>query len=151
MKIVYSLLSITSLLLLFACSGNKSSNEEVKKVNSAYSSIEELENRAINDSNYSKSSEYAAQMERAHIDIAKKTSGMNAAERLLLEYEFALSGYRTYQEKFQQNSTLANDKNFCAILQSKADQVRQCYQALSSQILSPEQQSRFNELNHQKI
>lgn len=137
---------------LLSCSHKKEESEVIKdSVEKTLSNTEELQNRANSDINFAKSTEYATVMERANIEFAKKTAGMDPTERLLLEYDLALNGMKTYTEKLHQNPSLLSDKNFVRIMQLKADRVRTLHQELNHIKLNDEQQLQFNELNHRKI
>jgi hypothetical protein len=61
-------------ILVSSCSNKKQTQEEQKKeqFENVYNSAEELQEKAAKDSNFAKSKEYSAKMEKACIEMYKK-------------------------------------------------------------------------------
>lgn len=150
MKLTQLITLLCCTLFIMACGNKKPDNEqEIKEINNAYTNIDNLDEKIATDSNYKKSSNYGAEFERAQIELAKKTKGLDSNEKLLLEYEMALKNLKTFTEKSKLNNDLLKDKGFASVIELKANRVREFQQELKKQKLTPEQLNRFNELSTQ--
>jgi len=88
-------------------------------------------------------------MERACIEMAKKTSDMNTNEKLLLEFEVALKALKQSTDRIKENPQLANDASFMEKTKAKVDKVREYQQNLKKAQLSSVEEKKFYELCHQ--
>ena len=138
-------------LLMSACNNKKPSHEEQEneQFEEAINKVEELQEKAAQDSNFIKSKEYSSQMEKAAIEMSKKTSNMPVNERMLFEYEVALRNLKQYTNKLKQKPDLSRDISFMKETQTKADKVREYYKSLQKANLNPQEEEKFYKLNHQ--
>ncbi|SHF12275.1 hypothetical protein SAMN05444405_105153 [Bacteroides luti] len=146
---LYIFISVCCLLIV-ACSNKKTQKEQKKEqFENAFNSVEELQEKASEDTAFAKSKEYATQMERACIEMAKKTSDMNTNEKLLLEFEVALKALKQSTDRIKENPQLANDASFMEKTKAKVDKVREYQQNLKKAQLSSVEEKKFYELCHQ--
>lgn len=148
----YSYIFILSCgLLMCACNNKKQALEEQKKdqFEDAFNTSEELKEKAAKDPQFAKSKEYSSQMEKACIEMSKKTSTMNENEKMLLEFETALKTLKLNTDKLKQNPGLSKDVLFMGKVQAKAGKVRELQQSLKKVNLNPLEKEKFNELCHQ--
>jgi hypothetical protein len=148
---IYISILLCSILFFVACNNKKQTQEEQQKdqFEGAYYSAEELKEKAAQDSNFAKSKEYASQMEKAGIEMAKNSGNMIANEKLLLEFEVALKALKQNTEDIKKNPTLSKDVLFVKATQAKAEKVLTYYQSLKKAHLSPDEEQKFYKLNHQ--
>ena len=86
--------------LLWACNSPSSKEEGLKKeCEEAYDAMDRIQEKALEDSNFMHSDQYRKEMERAAIEASKRTNGLRANEKLLLEYETAVKLLKEYAEK----------------------------------------------------
>jgi len=139
-------------ILVSSCSNKKQTQEEQKKeqFENAYNSAEELQEKAAKDSNFAKSNEYSAKMEKACIEMSKKTFNMKDNEKLLLEFETALAALKEYADKIEKDPQLAKDKSFMEIAQIRGEKVLECQQNLKKAQLNPIEKKKFYELCYKK-
>jgi hypothetical protein len=153
MKIIYYFTVIFfSIFLITACNSNKKQplEEQKKQINEAYNKIDELQEKAAQDSDYAKSKEYSQQMEKANIELAKKTSNISEIDKLLIEYETELKALEVYSKKLLKQPKLSEDKKFTDEMLMKGNKVRELYQKLSTSTLSAKQKKKFQELSYMK-
>lgn len=132
------------------CSNKQTVEEqENEQIEEAFNMVEELQEKASKDSNFIKSKEYSSQMEKAAIEMSKKTFNMPVNEKLLFEYEVSLKNLKLNTDKLKQNPDLSKDLSFVKETQTKADKVREYYQSLQKTNLNSQEKKKFDKLNHQ--
>lgn len=128
----------------------KSQQEERKDVyEEASNATQDLQEKAAQDTGFAKSKDYAAQMERAGIQMAKQTAQMDTNEKLLLEFEIALRNLKQSSEKVKQAPNLLKNKKFVELLQEKVATVRDLRKKLQDAKLADAEKVRFDELCRQ--
>ena len=134
-----------------ACNNKKPSYKELEneQFEEAFNMVEELQEKASQDSNFIKSKEYSSQMEKAAIEMSKKTNNMPVNEKLLFEYEVSIKNLKLNTDKLKQNPDLSKDLSFAKETQTKADKVREYYQSLQKANLNSQEKVKFDKLNHQ--
>jgi len=135
-----------------ACGKKKQSQEEQKKeqFEDAFTTTEELQEKAIEDPEFAKSKEYTSQMEDACIEMSKKTFNMRETDKLLLEFEVALNALKEYTDKIKKNPELSKDASFTEKIQTKVNKVIDYQQKLKKTRLNPLEKKKFDALCHQK-
>ena len=132
-----------------ACNSKQTQEEQKKEqFEDAFNTSQELKEKAAQDSNFAKSKEYASQMEKAAIEISKKTFNMNTNEKMLLEFEVALKSLKQSMDEIKKNPELSKEVSFMGKVQSKAGKVRELQQSLKKVNLNPLEKEKFNELCH---
>lgn len=151
MRNIYNyILIVISFFLISACNNKKQSQEEQKKqINEVYNEIEKLQEKAEQDSDYTKSKEYLSQMEKAAIEMSKNTYSMPENEKLLLEYEVSLKNLKKNTDSLKLNNKLSYNKYFINNTRIKADKVRECQQKLLKANLNHLEKEKFTRLSHQ--
>lgn len=134
-----------------SCHNKKQTQEEQTKeqFEDAFNTAEELKEKAAQDSNFIKSKEYSSEMEKASIEMSKKTFNMPENEKMLLEYEVALRNLKQYTDKLKQNTKLSKDVSFMEEMQTKASKVREYQQSLKKANLNPQEKDKFDKLSRQ--
>lgn len=106
---------------------SKRTSEQFKneiEIKSEITKIDCLNVKAVNDTAYYKSSEYATQMEESNIQIAKKMAGLTENKKLLLRYELAINEHRSYSQQSKKRPSLLNEKSFYDAFKQKSDKVK---------------------------
>lgn len=136
-------------MAMSAC--NKQTKEEQKpeQFEDAFNTSQELQEKAVADSGFANSEEYRSQMEKASIDMSKKTFNMNENEKMLIEFELSLKTLKQYTDKLKQHPGLSKDVSFMEKVQAKARKIREYQQSLKKVNLNPIEKGKFNELCHQ--
>lgn len=136
-------------LIMGACNSKQTQEEQKKEqFEDAFNTSQELKEKAAQDSNFAKSKEYASQMEKAAIEISKKTFNMNTNEKMLLEFEVALKSLKQSMDEIKKNPELSKEVSFMGKVQAKAGKVRELQQSLKKVNLNPLEKEKFNELCH---
>ena len=139
-------------IFFWGCTNNTSKldSEQREIIDNAQEQINSLNERAENDSVFSKTPEYAAEMERKQIEIAKSMRGLTVNERLLQKYELSLNDLNTYSIRLKKNPDLAKNSFFMETFQKHGNSVREFYQILSETQLSSTEKKHFDELTSNK-
>lgn len=134
-----------------SCHNKKQTQEEQTKeqFEDDFDTSEEFQDKAAQDSNFAKSKEYASQMEKASIEMSKKTFNMPENEKILLEFEVALKNLKQHTDKLKQNTKLSKDVSFMEEMQTKASKVREYQQCLKKANLNPQEKDKFDKLSRQ--
>lgn len=142
---------ILYILLISACNNKKQSHDydENDQIENILSEVEELQEKAAQDSGFINSKEYASRMVQANIEMAKKTNNMPVNEKLLFEYEVTIKNLKLNTDKIKQNPDLLKDVAFEKETQIKAGKVREYYQRLQKANLNQQEKEKFDKLNHQ--
>ena len=86
-------------------------------------------------------------MEQAAIEASKRTNGLRANEKLLLEYETAVKLLKEYAEKAVKDASLYQDASFSEKLKVRSDRVREIYVKLKKANLNPLEKRKFDLLS----
>lgn len=134
--------------LLWACNSPSSKEEGLKKeCEEAYDAMDRIQEKALEDSNFMHSDQYRKEMERAAIEASRRTSGLRANEKLLLEYETAVKLLKEYAEKAAKDASLYQDASFSEKLKVRSDRVREIYVKLKKANLNPLEKRKFDLLS----
>jgi len=141
---------ISCVLFNSSCNNKKQSQEEQKheQFEEAFIATEKLQKKAAQDSNFAKSREYSSQMEKANIEMSKKTFNMNENEKSLLEFEVSLINLKQYTNQLKKHPKLSRNVSFMETIQAEADKVRKYQQILKKANLNPQEKEKFEELSH---
>lgn len=145
------LIVIFASLIFVACNSNTSKpNAEQQEIDNAYLQINELNQRAEKDSSFQNTPEYAAEMERKQIEIAKSMRGLSDNDKLLLKYELAIKDLELYHQRLKTKPDLSKNRFFMETFQKHGNTTRKIYQQLMKTTLNSEEKNRFNELTSNK-
>ncbi len=146
-----SLILVLCCCIMLSCNNNKqnSISEKQDQYEEAFNQSEKLKEEASKNPEFAKSKEYSKQMERAAIEMAKNTHGLNQSDKLLLEFELALKSLKQNTELLKQNPKLTKDLSFLEKTQAKADKVREYQQMIKKINLNPTEKKKFDELCQQ--
>ena len=134
-----------------ACTQKQEKQEQQKEeeYQDAFDKVDELQQKAAKDTGFAKSSEFNAQMEKAAIELSKKTSKLSENQKLLLEFETSIKALKQSTNDIKQQPSLSKNKSFLELVQNRASKVREYQQALKKAPLTPDEKKKFEELNHQ--
>lgn len=133
-------------LFIVSCTGKQADSQQ-QQFEDAFNTTEELQLKAEQDSNFSNSKEYAAQMERAAIEMSKKTANLQSNEKMLLEFELAIKSLKQSMDEVKKKPELSHDLTFKKAIKTKSDKVLLYYQSIKKLNLSAAESHRFKELN----
>ena len=125
----------------------KTKETPIKKMDDVSEKAEEITSKAEKDTNYLKSEEYVAEIQKLSDDLEKKTFGMTQNERDLVYFESSLRMLKKYTEKLKINPVLSKNKNFMKIAGEWGIKVRDYNISLRNARLSTEQKKKFEDLN----
>lgn len=136
-------------LFFIACTSNtsKPKTEQQQNIDNAHFQINELNERVERDSSFQSTAEYASEMERKQIEIAKSMRGLSDNEKLLLKYELAINDLELYHQRLKKNPNLSKNRFFMETFQNHGNKTREIYQQLMKTALNSEEKNRFNELS----
>jgi hypothetical protein len=144
------ILIISCALFIISCNKKKESVEEKKeKFEDAFNTVEELQDKAAQDTNFANSKEYKLNLERAMFEMSRKTAKMSENEKLLLGYRVSLKALKEYTDDLKQNPALARDASYMEKVQARAAKVREYYVSLEKVKMNPHELEEFNQLSHQ--
>ena len=127
----------------------KQEQQKEEEYQDAFDKVDELQQKAAKDTGFAKSSEFNAQMEKAAIELSKKTSKLSENQKLLLEFETSIKALKQSTNDIKQQPSLSKNKSFLELVQNRASKVREYQQALKKAPLTPDEKKKFEELNHQ--
>ncbi len=136
-------------MAMSACNKQTQKEQKTEQFEDAFNTSQELQEKAVADSGFANSAEYRSQMEKASIEMSKKTFDMNVNEKLLLEFEISLNGLKQYTDRLKQHPELSKDASFVKKVQAKAGKVREYHESLKKVNLNPKEKEKFNELSYQ--
>lgn len=139
-------------LVMVGCTQNTSklNPEQSRNIDNAQEQINRLNEQVEQDPAFKKTPEYALEMERKQIEIAKNLRGLTDNEKLLMRYELALKDLNAYTDRLKANVELSKNSFFMETFQNHGNTVRELYQLLSKTQLSSTEKFRFNELTSNK-
>lgn len=146
------IIGLIGCLAMVGCTQNTSklNAEQIQNIDNAQEQINHLNEHAEQDSTFRETPEYALEMERKHIAIAKSMRGLTENEKLLQRYELALKDLNTYSIRLKSNAELSKNSFFMETFQNHGNTARELYQTLSKTQLTSEERDRFNELTSYK-
>ncbi len=136
-------------MAMSACNKQTQKEQKTEQFEDAFNTSQELQEKVVADSGFANSEEYLSQMEKASIDMSKKTFNMNENEKMLIEFQVSLKTLKQYTDKLKQHPELSKDASFMEKIQAKAEKVREYQQSLKKVNLNPIEKEKFNELCHQ--
>lgn len=148
MKIFPNYIVILSCCLILISCNSKQTQEEQKKeqFEDAFNTTQELQEKAALDSNFANSKEYSSQMEKAAIEMSKKTYNMNSNEKMLLEFEVALKSLKQSMAESKRNPELSKNLTFAKNIQAKANKVLVYQQNIKKLDLNQTEKKKFQDL-----
>jgi predicted nuclease with TOPRIM domain len=137
-------------MTVISCKNKKTNTLELPQQDTVElkNKLENLKTKASQDSDFRKSKEYSAQMERTHIEIAKQKAKENSIENILKRYESSVHSLESLMNELKQNPKLQDNLSFMNEMKSKSEEVRNDYSILKKSTLTDEEKKRFDELSH---
>jgi hypothetical protein len=136
--------------LMSACNNKPTEKQQVKEqLEESIITIDKLQEKASRDSQFANSKEYAAEMEKVSIEIAKKRCSLPDNEKLLIEFESSLKVLKLYSDRLKKDPSLAKKSSYMRIVEEKTSKVRDYQQTLKKANLNASEKKKFEELEHQ--
>jgi hypothetical protein len=147
----FSLIILILCFFLTSCKKNSQKMDSIKEKQTYY--IQKLGEKEIVSTHDNAAYEYAekssSQVDTV-IESSKKSLKHIDINKMMKNYEDALTEFDKYSKKLIKNPKLSEDKKFTDNMMSETVKVRELFQALNKANLNAKQKKKFQELSYSK-